>query len=234
MSSGAALSFEPVKRDSARQKVYAAIRAAILSGQLKTGQRLVEIPLAQQFAVSRAIVREALQQLAHEGLVEQNSYKGTRVVRLTPDEIDEIVHVRLMLECDAASRAATRLTPPIETSLRAAARKLSTERDAAAFSQLDFELHRLIWEIAGNATAARLLEQVAAPLFAMSLLIRTSERRRSAAEQKRGDHSPLVEEICSHDPKRAAEAMRFHLTENWAAIKVRLAEFLSMEEGDGR
>ena len=157
MSSGAVLTFGPVKRESARQKVYAAIRDAILGGQVRTGQRLVEIPLARQFDVSRAVVREALQQLAHEGLVEQNSYKGTHVVRLSPEEIDEIVHVRLLLECDAAAVAARRLKPPQKAELREMARKLAGERDATQFSQADFQLHRRIWALAGNTTAARLL-----------------------------------------------------------------------------
>lgn len=222
--------FAPVRRDSATTKVYAAIRGAILSGQVRTGQRLVEIPLAKQFAVSRAVVREALQRLAHEGLVQQSSYKGTRVVRLSPEEIDEIVHVRLLLECDAAARAATRLTPMGKSALRALAKKMGVERDITQFSQLDLQLHQQIWEIAENATAARLLEQVAAPLFAMSLLMRNSEKKRSATQQRRGDHTPLVEEICSGDEARASEAMRFHLTENWTALKKRLIEFLKEQE----
>lgn len=222
--------FAPVRRDSATTKVYAAIRGAILAGQVRTGQRLVEIPLARQFAVSRAVVREALQRLAHEGLVQQNSYKGTRVVRLSPEEIDEIVHVRLLLESDAAARAGKRLTPEGKNALRALAKKMSVERDPTRFSQLDLQLHQQIWEAAGNATAARLLEQVAAPLFAMALLMRNSETKRNAAQQRRGDHTPLVEEICSGDESRASEAMRFHLTENWTALKKRLTEFLKEQE----
>lgn len=230
MSSLVAPAFSPVKRDSAKDKVYAAIRQAILSGQVRTGQRLVEIPLAKQFAVSRAVVREAMQQLAHEGLVQQNSYKGTRVVRLTPEEIDEIVHIRLLLECDAAASAAQHLTPTAKAELRSLAKKMGAARDATQFSQLDFQLHQQVWNAAGNATAARLLEQVALPLFAMSLLMRNAESKRSSTQQRRGDHTPLVEEICSGDAKRAAAAMRFHLTENWNGLKKRLAEFLKEQE----
>ncbi|MEO7651730.1 MAG: GntR family transcriptional regulator, partial [Bryobacteraceae bacterium] len=53
--------FERVSRESTRQRAYAAIRGAILSGQLKTGHHLVEIPLAKELGVGRPLVREALQ-----------------------------------------------------------------------------------------------------------------------------------------------------------------------------
>lgn len=224
--------FALVRKESTREKVYAALRAAILNGQLKTGQRLVEIPLAAQFGVSRAVLREALQQLAHEGLVEQNSYKGTHVVRLTPGQIDEIVTVRLALECEAVRLAHGRLTDKDRKDLRRMAQLMARERDAVVFARLDLELHQRIWHASGNQTMAKVLGQVATPLFAMSLLMRTSEqRRRSGPQLRRGDHTPLVEAICNGSTKEAVGAMRFHLTENWSGLKARLAQFLQEHEG---
>lgn len=222
--------FAPVQRESTRDKVYGALRSAILGGRLKTGQRLPEIPLAKELGVSRAVLREAMQQLAHEGLLEQSGYKGTRVVTLTPAQVDEIVGVRLLLETEAVRLAHAKLSEPQKREARGIARRMATETDFALFSQLDFRLHQLIWEASGNATITRLLLQVSAPLFAMSLLMRSAENRtRTKKDQRRGDHTPLVESICSGTEEEAVEAMRFHLTENWSAIRERLEAFLAEE-----
>jgi DNA-binding FadR family transcriptional regulator len=64
----------------------------------------------------------------------------------------------------------------------------------------------------------------------MSLLIRSAEKRtRSRGDQRRGDHTPLVEAICSGTLEEAMEAMRFHLTENRTRVRARLEEFLAEE-----
>ncbi len=102
--------FAEVKQESTRTKVYTALREAIISGKLRTGQKLTEIGLATTFKVSRSIIREALRELVRDGLVEQNAYKSTTVVRLTPEQVDEILTVRLLLESEAVRLAHARLT----------------------------------------------------------------------------------------------------------------------------
>jgi DNA-binding GntR family transcriptional regulator len=231
MSLAASEPFAPVQRESTRHQVYRTLREAILTGRLKTGQRLTEIPLAKEFQVSRAVIREALQQLSHEGLVEQNHYRGSRVIELTPDQIDEIVGVRVLLETEAVRLARQRLTKVKKAELKALAREMSSERDAARFGQLDLQFHQTIWAACGNATMGRLLTQVATPLFAMSLLMRTQEQmRRSQKELRRGDHTPLATAICDGQEAEALAAIRLHLTENWSAIKQRLAAFLAEQK----
>jgi DNA-binding GntR family transcriptional regulator len=220
--------FAPVRRESTRDKVYGALRDAILGGRLKTGQRLIEIPLAKELGVSRAVLREAFQQLAHEGLVEQSGYRGTRVVMLTPEQVHEIVGVRLLLETEAVRLAHGKLTDQDRAELRAMAKEMAAERDFARFSQLDFLLHQRIWAASGQTTIAKVLTHLSAPLFAMSLLMRSAEQRtRTRGDQRRGDHTPLVEAICSGTVEEAVAAMRFHLTENWTSIRARLEQFLA-------
>src|SRR5262245_26392610 len=102
--------FAPVKRESTRDVVCAAIREAIFSGDLNVGQRLREVALAEQFGVSRPVIREAFQRLAHEGLVELNSFRGAQVVDLTPEQVDETLGVRLLLEPEAVRLAKKHLT----------------------------------------------------------------------------------------------------------------------------
>src|SRR5262245_62026610 len=79
----------PVQRESTRERVCTALRDAIYSGKLKLGQRLTELELTRELQVSRPVVREALQQLAHEGMIQLNSYRGAQVIDLTTEQIDE-------------------------------------------------------------------------------------------------------------------------------------------------
>jgi DNA-binding GntR family transcriptional regulator len=224
--------FDSVRKESTREKAYQAVRAAILSGRLKTGQRIAEVPVAAELGVSRAIVREALQQLAHEGLVEQNSYRGTRVVRLSPQQIDETLQVRLLLESEAVRLAHPRLSDSDRKELRAMARRLdSAANDPKRFVELDLALHEKLWELSGNEIVWRVLRQITVPLFAMSVIMRTqSEKVEPGGNWRRGDHSQLVAAICEGTLEDALDATRFHLTENWKATRDRLGRFLEREE----
>jgi DNA-binding GntR family transcriptional regulator len=224
--------FEAVRRESTREKAYHAIRSAILSGNLRTGQRIAEIPVSVELGVSRAIVREALQQLAHEGLVQQNSYGGTRVVRLSPRQIDETIQVRLLLECEAVRLAHPNLSEADRKQLKQMARRLEgAMSDPKRFVELDLALHERIWELSGNEIIVRVLRQIMVPVFAMSVIMRTqSEKVEPGGNWRRGDHSRLVDAICAGTTDDAIEATRFHLTENWKATRDRLAKFLEIEE----
>lgn len=94
------------------------IRLLILSRQIKPGERLVQNDLAAQLGVSRTPVREALQQLAREGLVTLSPYRGASVTAFEPAEIEAIYHVRIALESYAARLVARNITPAEIKALR--------------------------------------------------------------------------------------------------------------------
>ncbi|WP_323148927.1 GntR family transcriptional regulator, partial [Pseudomonas oryzihabitans] len=80
------------------QRVLAALRQMILSGELTAGERLAEIPTAERFAVSRMPVRLALRTLAQEGLLERSGARGYQVRALTGADLEGAVEVRGVLE----------------------------------------------------------------------------------------------------------------------------------------
>src|SRR5687768_11444608 len=86
------------------------IREAIMDGRLEPGARLKEERLAQDLGISRTPVREALQRLNTEGLVQARPNRGTFVRAYEPAELDELYELRALLEGHAARRAAERLT----------------------------------------------------------------------------------------------------------------------------
>ncbi len=230
--------FSQVKQESTRDKVYQAIKDAILAGRLELGERITEPILASEFHVSRAVIREALQQLAHEGLVEQNSYKGTRVVQLSPEQIDEHLSARLLLETEVVRQAKEKFTDEDRKQLKAMARKLeSVDNNPQLYAELDLRLHGRIWELSGNQTFQKLLEQITTPLFAMGTITRYAARY-AAGDGRRAksparpparpsDHIKLIEAICDGTREEAIAAIQEHITHNWRMTREKVEELLS-------
>jgi DNA-binding GntR family transcriptional regulator len=96
--------FEGISNVPLRQKIVDVLRDAILSGELKPGQALVETTLASQLGVSRAPLREALRTLGKDGLVETVPYRGTTVKTLSRKDVEEIYSLRGLHEAFAAER----------------------------------------------------------------------------------------------------------------------------------
>src|SRR5690242_4734598 len=81
-----------------KQKIVELLREAILSGDLGPGDRLTQEELAARFNVSMTPVREAIQQLVAEGVLDQSPYKGVRVVEVSPEDATEIYLMRSVVE----------------------------------------------------------------------------------------------------------------------------------------
>src|SRR5438045_5138315 len=120
---------QPVERRVFRDEIREQLIEEILSGRLPPGTRVVETRLAQQFGVSQAPVREALRDLALYGFVVNSPFRGTRVRRITPEELLEIYPIRAALEGVAAAAAAARID---EATLHQLEDLITTMRDAAA------------------------------------------------------------------------------------------------------
>jgi DNA-binding GntR family transcriptional regulator len=224
------MKFEPVRRESTREKVHGAIRTAILDGHLRLGQRLTEISLAKEFNVSRAVIREALQQLVHDGLIEQNAYRGSHVVNLSPEQVDEIISTRILLECEAMRLAMDAMRPADRQYLEDLTRRIhDSSSDPETISELDLSFHEKIWELSGNNTIQKILLQITAPLFAMGSIMRHAHQVKTEKEKpifRRSSHAALIEAICSGNREQAVDAMRKHISENWTLIRQHLEEYL--------
>ncbi|MCP3917648.1 MAG: GntR family transcriptional regulator [bacterium] len=101
----------PAMTETLATKAYAVLRTKLASGELKPGDRLVNRTLAEQIGMSFTPVREAINQLASEGLVEYRRGAGAFVRNLDVDEFAELYDVREHIEAFAARRAATNASP---------------------------------------------------------------------------------------------------------------------------
>lgn len=152
---GAATSFQ------ARSLAYDEIKNAIISGELRPGQPLVETLLAQRCGVSRTPVREALRRLEQDGLVHRTD--GGLVVRArTPEEILDIYEARIALEATAGRLAAERRTEHDVNMLRALVQKgRSVQPDEpAALVAANHQFHRTVWRASHNEALIDLLERL--------------------------------------------------------------------------
>src|SRR5258706_11307535 len=93
-----------------RDLAYRQLRGSLLGGELRPGARLKEIPLARQLGVSRIPLREAIDQLASEGLVDRRPGLGSTVRSLTPGQLEQMYEMREVLEGYATEKAAGRLS----------------------------------------------------------------------------------------------------------------------------
>jgi DNA-binding transcriptional regulator YhcF (GntR family) len=102
--STADMSLGPIEQMPLRVQVAERLRSAIVTGKLRPGTPLVETALAEQLHVSRAPIREAIQDLENDGLVETMAYRRKRVKPLTVQEVAEICEMRQLFEVMAVRR----------------------------------------------------------------------------------------------------------------------------------
>ena len=136
---------------SLKDQILHSLRQEILRGDLRPGERLLEVPLAQRLGSSRAPVREALRLLEMEGLIETSAYRETRVTRVNPQELEEVLlPIRITLEGFALrawlperrNRLLEQLAPVVEQMMNEAERS-----DAPEMAMLDLAFHRTLVDV---------------------------------------------------------------------------------------
>ena len=189
----------------------AALRQDILRGHRAPGTRLNEVEIAATLGVSRGPVREAMQRLAHDGLVLVMPHRGSFVRSLEPAEIRELFEVRIALECTSARLAAERRSDDdvaaLEGMLGSSAKAVTGAGDAPHYPA-HLDLHELVALVSGNARLHRSIVQINQEL---KLVRAASGFRPERAPQALGEHSEVVTAIVDRDVERAAELMRVHL-----------------------
>lgn len=196
---------------SLRENIVELLTSAILSGQLTPGDRLNESALARQLKVSRAPIREALQQLEEQGLVLNQPRRGMFVVSLNEEDLKKINSLRLVLEAEALELARERATPDLLRRIEQIAVCMERGRNMNAIEaiRLDLEFHRTLWHSAGNEYLEKMLYSLTAPLFAFAVLtFPESTKMRMILDS----HRPLVEFVAGKFGRSAQQVMYEHIS----------------------
>lgn len=196
---------------TAAEHAYRRLRAGIVAGHFPFGARLGEVETSVALGVSRTPLRQALQRLSAEGLVDIVPHAGAQVANWTVHDVEEVYELRICLEPYGAARAASRIDRTALADLDA-----MCKREAAAIEDSDFdavrslnaEFHLAVMAAADNA---RLMEMTR-PLIAVQRMLRTFRYYRAdQMHEHRQAHRVLVEAFEAGNPDWAASAMRSHL-----------------------
>lgn len=204
-------------RDSVRESVRERLRALVIDGEVRPGDRLVERQLAERLHVSRVPIREALRELAHEGLVEERPTRGMVVGRLAADDVEALFEVRGALEdliCQRIVAVATDEDLDRLDDVVARARAAVRRPDPAAARALNAEFHTVLTQLAGSVLSA-VMEPVAGR---MRWLLTQHE---DAAEMQRS-HEGIARALRRRDLETAQLLCRNHLEDSRAAVAGRL------------
>ena len=219
------------RRGPARTFVYLAIRDAIVDASLEPGRQLSENELAALLGVSRTPVREALQRLREERLVEVVPQLGTFVTRISDGAVEDAQFVREALECAAIRETAVRATAADVAALEAiVARQEQTAADFDGFYVLDDELHHMLCDLSGREIAWSLSQRAKGHL---NRIRRLSLPEPGYVAEMIAEHRAVVAAVAAHDPDEAERALRHHLRmvlSTLPAIRSQHPDYFEQEE----
>jgi len=224
--------FDPIPRETLQERVYRALRKALILGRFAPGQALTVQELAARFDTSAMPVREALARLVSEQALETASNRSVRVLGLEARRLDDLARARRLIEGAALEYAAPRLTPQDFRALRAANEthaRIARRRgphSVDALIEANFAFHFRIYEACGSAAILRIVE---------SLWLQSGALVRSAVEMLKPDdrspahfHTRIVDALERGDIGGAKTALADDIGRAFALVSA------SFVEGDAR
>lgn len=198
---------KPIKMPSAKEKVAAELRKAILSRQMQEGEVLSLDSVATQLNVSAMPVREAFQILARDGLIQLRKNKGAVVLGITETYIKEHYQLRAILESSAAALAADPEADisEIESVYEEAAEAL-LEGNLRQYTDLNRAFHSEIWTAAGNQKMKNMISELWNGLSMGSMVSEEDYAKVSIKE-----HEKILKAIQKHDKEAAQKTMYDHI-----------------------
>jgi DNA-binding GntR family transcriptional regulator len=182
----------------------------IIRGRFEPGARIQEVEVAQQFAVSRGPVREALRILERDGLVQINARRGAQVTALSVEELNAIFDPRIALNGLAARRAAELRDPQALARLKAAIERVSAASagdDVDRYVNAVYGAHRTVCEASGNPFLLRLVSMLAHQTLRYSRLGLSTGRRRQQSARNWRRLLAAVQSGDGDDAQAAAEQL---------------------------
>ncbi|MFJ5058674.1 GntR family transcriptional regulator [Streptomyces nigra] len=199
------------RRSSYREKVADALRAALIAGELRPGEVYSAPGLAARFGVSATPVREAMLDLAKEGLVDTVPNKGFRVTAVSEKQLDEYKHIRALIEIPTVVELAATADPVSLEALRPAAREIvraAADGDLIAYVEADTRFHLGLLALAGNAHLVEVVRDLRkrSRLYGLTALVEAGRLLASAEE-----HLELLDALLARDERAVREVMTRHL-----------------------
>ena len=194
-----------------RDVVFNTLRKAILRGELKPGERLMEIQLANKVVVSRTPIREAIRKLELEGLVLMIPRKGAEVAQITEKNMQDVLEVRKALEELSVQLACERITPEQVEEMKMAAedfRKVLKSGDVTKIAEADVKFHDIIFAATNNQRLITLLNNLREQMYRFRV---EYLKQKECYPQLLEEHDKLIALISGGEVEEACELMGCHI-----------------------
>lgn len=194
-----------------RDVVFNTLRRAILRGELKPGERLMEIQLANKLGVSRTPIREAIRKLELEGLVLMIPRKGAEVAEITEKNLRDVLEVRCALEELAVQLACDRIDGSGLKELHEAAdrfRNILDSDDITQIAQADEAFHDVIFTATGNQRLIQLLNNLREQMYRYRI---EYLKKKECYPQLLDEHESIIHAIESQDKEMAMQITGQHI-----------------------
>ena len=217
-----------------RDVVFNTLRKAILKGELKHGERLMEIALAERLGVSRTPVREAMRKLELEGLVVMIPRRGAQVANITEKDLNDVLEVRIALENLSIENACTRMTEEQLSQLLEAAKvfeRTMADGNLVKLAEADVAFHEVIYQSSDNRRLNQVLNNLREQIYRYRVEYLKDEETRNLLVK---EHEELYEAIKARDVKTAQEISFRHIENQREAIVRSIREENEQREKEGK
>ena len=201
-----------------RDVVFNTLRQAILTGELKPGERLMEIHLANKLGVSRTPIREAIRKLELEGLVTMIPRRGAEVAQITEKSMSDVLEVRRAMDALCTELACERISEQEIVVLGAACdhfAEAAKTKDIRKCAQADVDFHDIIVRATGNKRLVQLINNLSEQMYRYRFeYLKDVSRYDNLIEE----HRVIYESIRKRDKDAARSAAELHIDNQAKAI----------------
>ena len=202
-----------------RDVVFNTLRQAILRGELKPGERLMELQLASKLGVSRTPIREAIRMLEQEGLAVTIPRKGAEVAKMTEKDMEDVLQIRLSLEALAVRLSCENITPAALQELKVAMEDFEEKTKSGQFVEMakaDVKFHEILYKASNNPKLQQLLSNLREQMYRYRV-----EYLKDAAIYPRliEEHHRMYDALKEKDQKQAVAYVEKHLHNQAEAVK---------------
>lgn len=202
-----------------RDVVFNTLREAILKGDLKPGERLMELQLAAQLGVSRTPIREAIRMLEQEGLAVTVPRKGAEVAKMTLKGMEDVLEIREALDILACQLACERIT---EEQLEILAEKKKAFEDSLktgnvkAIAETDVEFHDVIYDATNNPKLVNMLNNLREQIYRYRVEYLKKEENYPILIK---EHNDIFNSLANRNKDEATASIREHVKNQAIAVK---------------
>ena len=207
-----------------RDVVFNTLRQAILKGELKPGERLMEIALAERLGVSRTPIREAMRKLEQEGLVVMIPRRGAQVANITEKDLNDVLEVRIALENVAIEKACARMTEEEMRRLWLAAKEFEhtiAEGNLVKLAEADVAFHEVIYQASDNKRLIQVLNNMREQIYRYRVEYLKDENNYPTLMK---EHKDIVEGLVRKNKMQVTETMHQHVKNQAVAVKAMIRE----------